>query len=117
MSLVKDFESSTLDVSIINYAIIIIRKDPEENDMKKFSPISLGNCSHKVITKSTTNRLSPVGHRIISPNQTAFLKGGLSWKVWFLLINSFINATLVVIVVWFSSLAMKRPMVGLVGPS
>jgi hypothetical protein len=99
MSLVKDFESSTLDVSIINYAIIIIRKDPEENDMKKFRPISLGNCSHKIITKSTTNRLSPVGHRIISPNQAAFLKGGLSWKVWFLLINSCIHAILVVIVV------------------
>jgi hypothetical protein len=34
MSLVKDFQYSTMDVSIINYAIIIISKDLEEKDMK-----------------------------------------------------------------------------------
>jgi hypothetical protein len=76
MALVRDFESGVLDVSRINFAIItLIPKEPEAKDMKKFRPISLGNCSLKVITKAITNRLSPIGHRIIAPTQTTFLKG------------------------------------------
>jgi hypothetical protein len=56
------------DVSRINFAIItLIPKEPEAKDMKKFRPISLCNCS--------LNRLSPIGHRIIAPTQTTFLKG------------------------------------------
>jgi hypothetical protein len=76
MALVRDFESGSLDVSRINFVIItLIPKEPEAKDMKKFRPISLGNCSLKVITKAITNRLSPIGHRIFAPTQTNFLKG------------------------------------------
>jgi hypothetical protein len=42
--------------------------------MKKIRPISLGNCSLKIITKDITNRISPIGNRIIAKNQTAFIK-------------------------------------------
>lgn len=42
--------------------------------MKKFRPISLAKCSLKIITKAMTNRITPVGHRFISQNQTAFIK-------------------------------------------
>ena len=42
--------------------------------MKKFRPISLGNCSLKIISKAMTNRIAPIGNRIIFRNQTAFLK-------------------------------------------
>jgi hypothetical protein len=67
LALVRDFESGSLDVSRINFSIItLIPKEPEVKDMKKFRPISLGNCSLKVITKAITNRLSPIGLKVIT---------------------------------------------------
>jgi hypothetical protein len=76
MAIVKDFESGKLDVSRLNYAIItLIPKEQSARDMMKFRSISLGNCSLKIITKAMTTRVAPVGQRIISNNQTAFLKG------------------------------------------
>ena len=52
MSLVRDFESGSLNVARLNYAIItLIPKEPDARDMKKFRPISLGNCSLKIILK------------------------------------------------------------------
>jgi hypothetical protein len=75
MAMVRDFETGILDVARLNYAIItLIPKEPNARDMKKFRPISLGNCSLKIISKAMTNRIAPIGHRIISKNQTAFLK-------------------------------------------
>ena len=76
MALVREFESGNLNVSRLNYAIItLIPKEPDARDMKKFRPISLGNCSLKIISKAITNRISPVGSRIIANNQTTFIKG------------------------------------------
>jgi hypothetical protein len=76
MALVKDFESGHLNVSRLNYAIItLIPEEPEAKDMKKFRPISLGNCSLKIISKAITNRIYPIGSRIIAKNQTTFIKG------------------------------------------
>jgi hypothetical protein len=76
MALVKDFESGTLDVSRLNYAIItLIPKEHDAKDMKKFRPISLGNWSLKVITKAITNRIALISNRMIPNNQTAFIKG------------------------------------------
>jgi hypothetical protein len=76
MALVKDFDSGSLDVPRINFSIItLIPKEPKARDLKKFGPISLGNCSLKIITKAITNRIAPIGDRIISQNQTTFLKG------------------------------------------
>uniref|UniRef100_A0A8I6WLN0 Reverse transcriptase domain-containing protein n=1 Tax=Hordeum vulgare subsp. vulgare TaxID=112509 RepID=A0A8I6WLN0_HORVV len=43
--------------------------------MKKFRPISLSNCAVKIFSKILTNRLSPISDRLISPNQTSFIKG------------------------------------------
>jgi hypothetical protein len=75
MALVRDFEKGTLDVSRLNFAIItLIPKEQDARDMKKFRPISLGNCSLKIITKAMTNRVSPIGNRIIAKNQIAFIK-------------------------------------------
>jgi hypothetical protein len=42
--------------------------------MKKFRPISLGNCSLKIITKAITNRISPVGNRILPITKLLLLK-------------------------------------------
>jgi hypothetical protein len=51
---------------------------PKENDariMKKFRPISLLNCSVKIFCKVLTNRLAKIIGRLISQNQSAFIKG------------------------------------------
>lgn len=38
-------------------------------------PISLSNCLVKIFTKNMTNMASPICDRLISPNQTSFIKG------------------------------------------
>uniref|UniRef100_A0A8R7TYP0 Reverse transcriptase domain-containing protein n=1 Tax=Triticum urartu TaxID=4572 RepID=A0A8R7TYP0_TRIUA len=43
--------------------------------MKKFRPICLSNCSVKIFSKAMTNRVSPVGRRLLSPCQSAFVRG------------------------------------------
>lgn len=51
---------------------------PKEHDAKviqKFRPISLVNCSFKLISKILTNRLEHIMHKLIDNSQSAFLKG------------------------------------------
>ena len=43
--------------------------------MKKFRPISLLNCSFKIFTKVLTNRFAKIIDRLISYQQSAFIKG------------------------------------------
>jgi hypothetical protein len=40
-----------------------------------FRPISLTNFNYKIISKILSTRLMPILHKIISPTQSAFLKG------------------------------------------
>ena len=84
MALVRDFEEGKLDLQRLNFALIVlIPKEPDAKDLKKFRPISLSNCGIKIFSKAMTNRVSPIGRRLISSNQTAFIKGRyileLSW--------------------------------------
>ena len=75
MALVRDFEEGKLDLQRLNFALIVlIPKEPDAREMKKFRPISLRNCGI-FFSKAMTNRVSPVGRRLISSNQTAFIKG------------------------------------------
>lgn len=76
MQLVNSFSSGSLNLDILNYAMIsLIPKEPKAKTLKKFSPISLINCSFKVFAKLLNNRLVRVADRLIAPNQTTFLKG------------------------------------------
>jgi hypothetical protein len=76
MALVRDFERGVLDVARLNFYIItLIPKELDAIHMKKFRPISLGNCSLKITTKAITNRIAPIGNTAISENQTTFIKG------------------------------------------
>jgi len=76
MSLVKEFESGHLNLDRLNYAMItLIPKEHEAKVLKKFRPISLLNCSFKIFSKALNNRLIKVADRLISPNQTMFIKG------------------------------------------
>jgi hypothetical protein len=59
----------------LNFArIILIPKEDGANNLKKFRPISLINCSFKIFAKTLNNRLKKVCDRLLTPNQTAFVK-------------------------------------------
>ena len=76
MWMVRDFENGNLDIYKLNYAIItLIPKIPMARDMKNFRPISLSNCAVKIFSKAMTTRASPLYDKLISSNQTAFIKG------------------------------------------
>ena len=76
MWMVRDFEKGDLDIYKLNYAIItLIPKIPQAREMKKFRTISLSNCAIKIFSKAMTVRASPLCDRLISSNQTAFIKG------------------------------------------
>uniref|UniRef100_A0A8R7UN60 Reverse transcriptase domain-containing protein n=1 Tax=Triticum urartu TaxID=4572 RepID=A0A8R7UN60_TRIUA len=76
IAMVRDFEEGKLDIHRLNFALIVlIPKEVNAKDMKNFRPISLSNCAIKIFTKAMTNRFFPISHRMISPNQTAFIKG------------------------------------------
>ena len=76
MWMVRDFERGILDIYKLNHAIItLIPKIPMAKDMKNFRPISLSNCDVKIFSKAMTTRASPLCDRLISSNQTAFIKG------------------------------------------
>jgi len=76
MALVRTFENNELDISRLNYVILtLIPKENNATEMKKFRPIALINCSFKIFSKALNNRLIKIIDRLLSPNQTAFIKG------------------------------------------
>jgi hypothetical protein len=76
MDMIKGFEQGKINISRINYAIIIlIPKDDEARTLKKYIPISWINCSFKIFSKVLNNRLEDICGRLLAPNQTAFVRG------------------------------------------
>lgn len=76
MALFEDFHKGVLDLKRLNFALVtLIPKVGEATNMKQFRPISLLNCSFKIFSKLLTLRLTSVVQRIVSPNQSAFIKG------------------------------------------
>ena len=76
MALVDAFNGNELDIARLNYVILtLIPKEENATEMKKFRPIALINCSFKIFSKALNNRLTRIIDRLISPNQTAFIKG------------------------------------------
>lgn len=75
VSMFQDFLAGNLDLYRLNFALLtLIPKEQDAKDMKKFRPISLCNCSFKIFSKVLTNRLGKVACRLISPQQSAFIK-------------------------------------------
>ena len=61
IALVRDFEEGKLDMQRLNFALIVlIPKEPDVREMKKFRPISLSNCGVTIFSKAMTNRVSPL---------------------------------------------------------
>ena len=60
----------------MNYTFIsLIPKNAGADSLENYRPISLCNFIYKIISKLLADRLQKVIHKIISPNQAAFIKG------------------------------------------
>jgi hypothetical protein len=76
MDLVRSFEKEEVNVARVNYAmIILLPKEEEAISLRKFRPISLINCSFKIISKTLNNRLESICNRLLASNQTSFVRG------------------------------------------
>lgn len=76
LKLFKDFDNNRADLFRLNFAMLtLIPKEPDATSLKKFRPIALTNCSLKIFAKACTLRLGSCADRLISINQTAFIKG------------------------------------------
>ena len=75
MTLTYYFYENKLNLHAINKSCIcLIPKEKDANIVKKFRPISLVNCSFKILSKLLTNRLELVMDRLIDHSQSAFIK-------------------------------------------
>jgi hypothetical protein len=78
MELMNDFYLQNLDVGRLNDGVItLIPKSQEANNVKHFRPICLLNVSFKIFTKLLMERLTGYANKLISANQTTFIKGRL----------------------------------------
>ena len=76
MEMINDFYLGSLDIARLNYGVItLIPKVTEANNVKQYRPICLLNVSFKIFTKLLADRLAKLAHKIVSPCQTAFIKG------------------------------------------
>jgi hypothetical protein len=115
MNSVYLFEKGDLNLNRLNYAMItLIPKELDARTLKKFRPISLLNCSFKIFGKMLNNRLIAVADRLITSNQTTFIKGRY-------ILESVVAAHEIIHEVHrvksqglFSNWIMKKPMIELV---
>jgi len=76
MDLVRAFERNELDINRFNYVMLtLIPKEADATDLRKFRPIALINCSFKILSKALNNRLIKICDRLITHNQSVFIKG------------------------------------------
>jgi mannosylglycoprotein endo-beta-mannosidase len=76
--ILNDFALGRLDISRLNFGVLsLLSKVPGADSIKLFHLIALINVIFKFISKAFAIRLSPIAHRVISPTQTAFIKGRL----------------------------------------
>ncbi|KAK1650153.1 hypothetical protein QYE76_067958 [Lolium multiflorum] len=76
LQLLNDFMLGRIDIARINFGILsLIPKVPGAELISQYRLIALINVIFKIISKAYASKLDPVAHRILSPNQTAFIKG------------------------------------------
>jgi hypothetical protein len=76
MALFKEFHQSDLPLFSLNFGMItLLPKCRETTKNQQYKPICLLNVSVKIFTKVSTNRVTKIAQKTISPSQTAFLLG------------------------------------------
>jgi exonuclease III len=71
------FANSTMPRGMLSYFITLIPKVPNPHSISEFRPISLLGSLYKIVAKVLATRLGSVMEKIISKNQSAFIKGRL----------------------------------------
>ncbi|XP_019265849.1 PREDICTED: uncharacterized protein LOC109243378 [Nicotiana attenuata] len=69
------FGGSSMPKYMTNACIVMLPKVEFPNSLTEFRPISLSNFINKVISKVISSRLAPILPRVISDNQSSFVKG------------------------------------------
>lgn len=77
-AVVDYFHCSSLPVGISATSLALIPKVENPTGWSDYRPISLYNCSHKIITRLLNERLSTVLPALIFVNHSGFLKGRLT---------------------------------------
>ena len=76
MLMFNDLFHGNLPLFSLNFGVItLIPKLQEVNVIQQYRPICLLNVSFKISTKVATTRLNMVADKVISPTQTAFMRG------------------------------------------
>jgi hypothetical protein len=76
LHILNDFILGRIDIARLNFGVLsLIPKVPGADQITQFRPIALINVVFKIVSKAFTVKLDPIAHRIISPNQTTFIKG------------------------------------------
>jgi hypothetical protein len=76
--ILNDFILGRIDISWLNYGMLsLIPKVPGADQITQFRPIALINIIFKIVSKCYASKIDPIANRIISPNQTTFIKGRL----------------------------------------
>lgn len=76
----KCFQLGSIPTSANKSFIVFICKSEQASNFKHFYHISLCNFAYKVVAKILAEHLSKVLEKIISPNQSAFIKTLLNSK-------------------------------------
>jgi hypothetical protein len=80
MAIVRAFEKGDVNITRLNYAmIILISKEEEAKSLKKFRPISLMNYSFKIFAKTLNSRLESISNCLPLTNML-LSKVGIFWK-------------------------------------
>jgi hypothetical protein len=76
LHILNDFIVGRIDIARLNFRVLsLIPKIPGEDRITQFRLITLINVIFKIVSKALATKLDPIANRIISPNQTAFIKG------------------------------------------
>jgi Reverse transcriptase (RNA-dependent DNA polymerase) len=76
MLFLQHFYNNALNVTKLNHAMMhLLSKENDARVIQKFRPISLVDCSYKIISKVLTNRLSVIVNTIVDEAQTTFIQG------------------------------------------
>jgi hypothetical protein len=74
VTLFKEFHHGDLPLYSLNFGmIVLLPKCREATKIQQYRPICLLNMSFKIFTKVSTNRVTKVAHKTITPSQTTFL--------------------------------------------
>ena len=74
-AVVSFFCESELSRFITSTSLVLIPKVPNPQDFSKFRPINLYNFFNKLLSRILVERVASILSRIISPQQTGFVKG------------------------------------------